>query len=120
MLHLKIKEKIYNAYIKDGGYTRALKIADNHNLPFEYCPQCENEMPVLNNTEHECLICGTTTTNKYFQPEFTEDGAIKGHEDDAIFSFEVWRKKENLLKDYPNCTPIEYINGDIENPNFVD
>jgi hypothetical protein len=56
----------------------------------------------------------------FYQPELDDLGDIKGHPGESIFSFEVWRSKENLLKNCPNCTPIEYKKGDIENPSFMD
>jgi hypothetical protein len=56
----------------------------------------------------------------FYQPELDDLGDIKGSPGESIFSFEVWRSKENLLKDCPNCTPIEYKKGDIENPSFMD
>lgn len=57
---------------------------------------------------------------KIYQPEFTDAGNIKGHETESIWSFQVWRSRENLLKEYPNCTPVEYDEDDIEEPTFMD
>lgn len=56
----------------------------------------------------------------FYQPELDEFGDVKGHPGETIFSFEVWRSKENLLKDLPNCNPIKYSKYDIENPTFID
>lgn len=56
----------------------------------------------------------------FYQPEIDEEGMIVGHPEDSIFSFEVWRSKENLLKDFPECNPIEYTRDDIEDPTFID
>lgn len=56
----------------------------------------------------------------YYQPKFDDKGDIDGHPGEYCFSFEVWLKKEALLKDYPNCTPIEYSGDDIESPVFID
>lgn len=60
--------------------------------------------------------------NHYWQPEFTDNAEIKGHEGepDQPFSFFVWRKKKNLMKDWPKCTPLRYNEGDIEEPTFMD
>lgn len=58
---------------------------------------------------------------KYFyQPEINDEGNIVGHETEHIWSFEVWRKKKNLLRDYPNCTPLKYDEDGIEDPAFMD
>jgi hypothetical protein len=63
-------------------------------------------------------------TDIFWQPEITEDGdGVIGHEDEEyLFSFEVWSTLRNLLKDYPNCEPVEHERSefDIEYPNFVD
>lgn len=56
----------------------------------------------------------------YFQPEFDEKGNVKGHESEMLYSFNVWHKKENLLKEFPKCNPIEYNGDDIEEPTFMD
>lgn len=57
---------------------------------------------------------------KYYQPEFNGYGKIIGHEQDTCYSFQVWHKKKNLLKKFPNCKPVEYSGNDIEDPTFVD
>lgn len=46
-----------------------------------------------------------------WQPEISPEGHITGHPEETIWSFEVWHTKENLLKDYPNCTPLHYEEG---------
>lgn len=57
----------------------------------------------------------------YYQPEFEKNSdRIKGHPKAEVFSFQVWRKKSNLLKAYPNCVPLKYSEGDIEEPTFMD
>lgn len=56
----------------------------------------------------------------YYQPEFDDRGDVKGHPGEYIWSFEVYRKKSNLMKDYPKCNPLAYEYGDIEKPLFVD
>lgn len=60
--------------------------------------------------------------NIYYQPKIDNEGNIAGHENwpAKLYSFQVWRKKENLLRDYPNCTPIKYSGNDIEDPTFED
>lgn len=57
---------------------------------------------------------------KFYQPEINMEGTIVGHEDEEIFSFEVWASKDELLKQFPNCIVNEYTLDDIENPAFVD
>lgn len=57
----KLKAKVYAAYEKDGGYSRALDIADKSGLcDYEYCKGCDNDTPVIKG-QHECLICGQET-----------------------------------------------------------
>lgn len=56
----------------------------------------------------------------YYQPEFNDEGNIIGHEHDTCYSFQVWYHKENLLKAFPNCTPVQYKDDDIEDPVFED
>ena len=56
----------------------------------------------------------------YYQPEIDENGAVKGHVGQIISSFIVWRDKDNLMKDFPNCTPIEYSGDDIEDVTYWD
>lgn len=58
--------------------------------------------------------------NKYYQPEFDVNGVIKGHENETCFSFQVWKSKDNLLKALPNCVPLAFKEGDIEEPTFMD
>lgn len=58
---------------------------------------------------------------KIYQPEFEDDShRIKGHPEAEVYSFQVWRIKKNLLKEYPNCTPISYQKEDIEEPTYMD
>jgi hypothetical protein len=57
---------------------------------------------------------------RFYQPQINDEGTIVGHEDEEIFSFEVWASKEELLKQFPNCIVIEYTLEDIEEPQFVD
>lgn len=57
----------------------------------------------------------------YYQPEFKKDSTeIVGHPEANVYSFQVWRAKKNLLKEYPNCNPITYKDGDIEDPAIMD
>ena len=56
----------------------------------------------------------------YFQPDIDDFGEVKGHPKEEIPTFCVWHKKEHLMEDYPNCTPIEYSGDDIEEPTFMD
>lgn len=58
---------------------------------------------------------------KIYQPKLNESGKIIGHEsEEPPFSFEVWRKKENLISEYPNCIILSYNKGDIEEPTYRD
>lgn len=52
----------------------------------------------------------------YYQPDLPADlwGKL------GISSFEVYRSRENCLKDFPDYEPLEYKNGDIENPTYID
>lgn len=61
-----------------------------------------------------------STVDNYYQPELDDKGDILGHPGETIFSFEVWASKDELMKDFPKCTPITYSGDDIENPQFVD
>lgn len=60
--------------------------------------------------------------DKYYQPEFNSMGDVIGYEEKGgvCHSFQVWHKKQNLLKDLPLCNPIEYSGNDIEEPTFMD
>jgi len=49
-----------------------------------------------------------------WQPKLNDEGCVIGHEDDSIFSFEVYSSKEKLLKDFPRAIPLEYNYYDIE------
>jgi len=60
------------------------------------------------------------SVEKFYQPQINDEGTIVGHEDEEIFSFEVWASKEELLKQFPNCIVNEYTFDDIEDPAFVD
>jgi hypothetical protein len=62
----------------------------------------------------------TDQKDGYWQPEFDENGYIKGHDREEMWSFEVYRSKERLMQDFPNCTPVKYSEGDIEDPVFKD
>jgi hypothetical protein len=55
-----------------------------------------------------------------FQPEFAGEGNVTGHPEAIVFSWWVWAKESNLLKDLPNCKPIRYAVGDIEEPTYMD
>lgn len=59
--------------------------------------------------------------SKYYQPKFDENGNppkdINGSE---LWSFEVYKNKELAQKHFPNTKILEYSDGDIENPTFVD
>lgn len=50
---------------------------------------------------------------KMYQPESAGTG-------DSCFSFEVYASKERAQADYPNENILEYEEGDIENPAYVD
>ena len=56
----------------------------------------------------------------YYQPEFEDDKLPISVDGKELYSFEVYLKKENAEKDFPNSKIIEYSGGDIENPTFVD
>jgi hypothetical protein len=89
----KIQDKIDNRELGDN----LVEVEDDEEMPF-----------------------GTANDDVYYQPKIDENGCIVGHENDSIFSFEVYRSKENLMQDFPNCTPIEYSGDDIEDYTFVD
>jgi len=57
---------------------------------------------------------------KFYQPQINDWGTIVGHEDEEIFSFDVWASKDELLKKFPNCIVNEYTFDDIEYPQFID
>lgn len=80
----------------------------------------ENLEEIVDDTECPCGTFYTDTVDKFYQPQINDKGTIVGHEDEEIFSFEVWASKENLLKQFPNCVVIEYTFDDIEDPAFVD
>ena len=54
----KIRNTVYNAYAKDG-MQAAFKLAESYGCKYENCNACDCETPVIN---HNCLICGQTTT----------------------------------------------------------
>lgn len=115
-----LRKKAEKAYEKEG-QQGVYNLADNHKELIEhwgYCKGCDCTSPAIENSE--CLVCGQEVELKYYQPEFDESGDIKGHSGSYIPSFVVWGKKENLLQQYPNCTPIEYSGDDIEGPTFAD
>lgn len=58
--------------------------------------------------------------NKIYQPDTNHLGQVIGHETADFYSFQVWREKSNLLKDFPNCSIKEYDENDIEEPTFMD
>lgn len=59
--------------------------------------------------------------DKVWQPEFDDEGRAIGYDlNSSPHSFQVWRKKENLLQDFPNCIPVEYDEDGIEEPTFMD
>lgn len=60
------------------------------------------------------------TKTAYWQPEFDNNGNVIGHESATVYSFQVWKKKKNLLQDYPNCKPLPYSSGAIEEPTYMD
>lgn len=70
--------------------------------------------------EDTTMPFGSLKTDVYYQPDLDDVGDVKGHPGDTIHSFEVWGSKENLMKEFPNCTPIEYSGGDIEDLIFMD
>lgn len=52
---------------------------------------------------------------RYFQP--SEQECL----DYDIYSFQVWKSINNLLKDFPRIRTINiYYNNEIENPTFMD
>lgn len=60
-------------------------------------------------------------SKKVYQPAFNDNGKVIGHEnEEAPYSFQVWRKKKNLLKQYPNCIPEKYDADGIEEPTYMD
>jgi len=80
----------------------------------------ENLEGIVDDTGCPCGSFYKDTVEKFYQPQINDEGTIVGHEDEEIFSFEVWSSKENLLKQFPNCVVIEYTFDDIEDPAFVD
>jgi ribosomal protein S8 len=56
----------------------------------------------------------------FYQPEMDDDGEIRGHRHEWVNDNEVWKSKEQLLSRYPNCTPVGFNEGDIEDPVFMD
>ena len=61
-----------------------------------------------------------TKDDVYYQPEINEKGEMKGYPGKSIPSFLVWASEDNLIKDYPRCTPIKYSGFDIEDPTYMD
>jgi hypothetical protein len=80
----------------------------------------ENLEEIVDDAECPCGTFYTDTVEKFYQPQINDEGTIVGHEDEEIFSFEVWASKEKLLEQFPNCIVIEYTFEDIEDPAFVD
>lgn len=99
----KIQDKIDNRELGDN----LESIEDDEECPFGTFDDDGDETP-------------ESTVDNYFQPELDDKGDILGHPGETIFSFEVWASKDELMKDFPNCTPIAYSGDDIENPQFVD
>ena len=80
----------------------------------------ENLEEIVDDTECPFGTFYIDDVEKFYQPKINDEGTIVGHEDEEIFSFEVWASKENLLKQFPNCVVIEYTFDDIEDPAFID
>jgi len=53
---------------------------------------------------------------KYYQPKLTEREMIQND----FYSFFVYSLRENAERDFPNHEIVEYSNGDIEDPTFID
>jgi hypothetical protein len=56
----------------------------------------------------------------YFQPKLNDSNEIVGYRYVSLFSTYVWKSKEKLMEKYPNCIPVAYREGDIEDPEFQD
>lgn len=56
----------------------------------------------------------------YYRPKLHLDGAVLGHENVYLFPFEVWKSKNNLIKQLPHCKIEEVKHKDIELPIFAD
>lgn len=80
----------------------------------------ENLEEIVDDNECPCGTFHKDFIEKFYQPQINDEGTIVGHEDEEIFSFEVWASKEELLKQFPNCIVNVYTFEDIENPTFVD
>ncbi len=70
----------------------------------------------------EVTACGEQPTDDctyhmpYYQPELTEQQMLQTD----FYSFQVYHKRENAVRDYPNAVIKEYSADDIEEPMFVD
>lgn len=53
---------------------------------------------------------------KYYQPDMNHPNFKRK----SFFSFEVYLKRENAVKDFPNVPILEYENEDIMFPTFID
>ena len=95
-LQLAFKQAMVN--LTDGGIENLEAVVEDAAIPYD----ADTDKPMV-----------------VYQPEFLPDGYIKGHAKNSIPSFIVWVSKEKLMKDYPNCTPLEYNEGDIEEPTIV-
>ena len=58
--------------------------------------------------------------NSYYQPEFKNGTPPINTNGQELYSFEVYRSKEECEKDFPNYKIISYSGNDIEEPTFVD
>jgi hypothetical protein len=58
--------------------------------------------------------------NTYYQPEFVNGNPPINKNGVELFSFEVYRSKEECKKDFPNHKIMAYSGNDIEEPTFVD
>ena len=52
--------------------------------------------------------------------QFDEDGNMIGHPEAFLTDDEVFKSKEKMMQEYPKCNPIGYMEGQIEDPTFVD
>ena len=101
-----LKEQIRAAYETDGGYTRAIEIAEDSNMCiYEHCKGCDNDMPVIKG-QHECLICGQPTEPAAPTPVDSKQGDVLSKEG-------IKAKAEDLAKALgynSNSLSLEVIN----------
>lgn len=83
-------------------------------------PVDEDQIWLLGADVEEIVTLDQKKAEHYYQPKFDDHGNVVGHEYDTCWSFQVWHKKKNLLKEFPNCKPIRYSGNDIEDHTFED